>query len=120
GEYEIRINGQTLPKTFSNFTLGRKIELQGQPETPQYQQASRVADLVKERFEKALVPYRDLQAKMKSRRREFGNEAPEVAAFRKTIQPQLDELLALAEEYTEKIYSAAQPVAHRYEIRKVD
>jgi hypothetical protein len=119
GSYQITIDGHRLPKTYTHFTLGRKIELQANPATPQYQQAAAVALLIKERFEKTLVPYRDIEVKMKGRRREHGNESPEVMAFRKTIQPELDALLKQANEYTSKIYSAAQPRELRFVISRV-
>lgn len=119
GYQAISIDGQSLPKTYDHFTLGQKIGLQTCSDTPQYRQAARVATWIKDRFEKALVPYRGLQVKMKSRRREYGARAPEVQTFRKTIHPKMDKLLELAQANTEKIYKAAQPEERHYSIVKV-
>lgn len=119
GLYEIEIDGQNLGKRFSHVLLGRKIELQENAATPQYQQAAKVAALVKERHEQAHVPYRDIQAGMKGQRRKHGLDSPEIAAYRQTIQPQLNELKAKAEKYDDAIYTTARPRALRYVIRKV-
>lgn len=86
--------------------------------TPQYQQATAVAALIKTRFETVWIPYRDLQAKMKSQRRKYGNDTPEISAFRKTIQPQLDELLISADALNQEIYRLAQPKPRRYSITR--
>ncbi len=118
GSYDIRIDGQDLPKPYSHITLGRKIELQSISVTPQYQQATAVAALIKTRFETVWIPYRDLQAKMKSQRRKYGNDTPEISAFRKTIQPQLDELLISADALNQEIYRLAQPKPRRYSITR--
>lgn len=57
---------------------------------------------------------------MKGHRRKYGNEASEVTDFRKTIQPQLDELLTKASDYSEDIYTASQPKAYTYLIRRIE
>lgn len=119
GLYEIDIDGANLGKRFPHVLLGRKIELQTNANTPQYQQASRVAALVKQRFEQAHVPYRDLQAGMKGQRRKYGLTSPEVVDYRKTIQMQLDELRNKAEKLDDTIYAAAQPRTLRYVVRNV-
>ena len=119
GLYEIEIEGENLGKTFPHVLLGRKIELQSLSVTPQYQQAARVAALIKDRFEEVHIPYRDLQARMKGQRRTHGIGSPEVVAFRKTIQPQLDQLRRTAEDLDVNIYAAAQPQALRYVVRRV-
>lgn len=120
GTYEISIEGQRLSKHYTHIALGRNVELQSISDTPQYQQAAAVGKLVRERFETVWIPYRDLQAKMKGQRRKYGNDAPEVATFRKTIQPQLDEWLTKASDYSEVIYKASQPQTYLYSIRRID
>lgn len=119
GTYEVRIDGVALKKKFSHVILGSKIELQSMAETPQYQQAKKVAMLNKERNEKAVNPYRGLIGRYKGALRK-NPDKPELArqALEKN-RAQLNELKKLAKEYEVKIYKAAQPVARRYEIIKV-
>ncbi|MHC4993908.1 MAG: SGNH/GDSL hydrolase family protein, partial [Planctomycetota bacterium] len=65
GRYEVRIDGRSIGKPYTHVQLGAKIELQSNPDTPQYQQAKRVAELNKERTANAVKPYRDLVRKFK-------------------------------------------------------
>jgi lysophospholipase L1-like esterase len=120
GSYRISINGQDLGKKFSHLQLEKKIELQENKLTPQYQQAAQVAILIQQKFHESIVPYRNLQAKMKGQRRKHGIDAPQVKEFRLKLQPQLDELMKKSSELDREIRKAAQPQNLRYLIQKVD
>jgi len=119
GLYDISIDGENIGKPVSHLLLERKIELQSNHATPQYRQAMNVADRVMHRFNTFIVPYRNLQLKMKGQRKKLGSQKEsEVQEFRLSIQPQLDELLRQSEQARLEIYKAAQPEVHSYSIAK--
>jgi hypothetical protein len=97
--------------------LAAKIELQANDKTPQYQQALAVANLNKQRNDKAIHPLRDKWAQLRNRFTRTGKTGSEehkeyLVEFNKEIAA----LNQLAADYEAKIYAAAQPVARKYEI----
>ncbi len=119
GSYEVLIDGQSIGKLLSHVQLGTKIELQSNPNTPQYQQAMKVALLNRARNDQAMRPLRDLWGRIKGARKKFA-EVPQAAPVsRVNLQPEIDALLQLAREFEDKIYAANQPVPRRYEVRRV-
>ena len=118
GKYTLKIDGKTIGTPIKHTNLEKKIELQNFLETPQSQQALKVAQLVKNNFETSIVAYRGLQAKMKGQRRKHGVDSPEITKFREKIQPQLDELAKNISSQRQEIYKKAQPVSHRFTLSK--
>ena len=118
GDYDVKIDGQ-LVGTWSNLTLAKQVELQGNEKTPQYQQALKVALLNQERNEKAIRPLRNTFRGLRDHyRKGTDKSAPdEFAAFLEKFKVQVAELEKLAHEYEDQIYAAAQPRQHHYEIR---
>ena len=119
GKYEVRIDGTPIGPPVSHARLGFKIELQSNPNTPQYQQALKVALLNKERNEKAVHPLRDAWRKPKAVWRAETIDQEKLKAAMDAVEPKIQELEALAGEYEAKIYAAAKPVPRKYEIVRV-
>lgn len=121
GKYDVKIDGKTVG-TWSHLTLGGKIELQANDKTPQYQQALQVAMLNKERNDEAIRPLRNVFRGLRDHyRKGTDKESPEeFAAFLKEFKVKVAELEKLAREYEAKIYAAAQPKKHHYEISRVE
>jgi len=119
GKYEVRIDGTSIGPAVSHVKLGFKLELQSDPDTPQYQQALEVALLNKERNEKAVHPLRDAWRKPKAVWRAEPIDQEKLEATLAEIEPRIQELEALAAEYEAKIYAAAKPVPRKYEIVRV-
>jgi len=120
GTYELKIDGEVIGK-YQHAVLGAKIELQGNAKTPQYQQALRVAELNRERNDKAIRSLRDTWGRVKGLRRQHtveGTPDKFAAAFAE-LEPKIAELQALAAEYEAKIYTEAKPVARVYELRRL-
>lgn len=121
GSYEVTIDGKSIGKAVSHVQLGTKIELQANENTPQFQQALKVAMLNRERNDKAVRPLRDLWGRMKGARRKLaagGDEAGFETAVA-ALRPQIADMIALAKDYEDKIYAANQPVPRKYVVRKV-
>ena len=119
GKYEVRIDGTAIGPAISHVKLGFKMELQSNPNTPQYQQALEVAMLNKERNEKAVHPLRDVWRKPKSVWRAETIDQEKLKATLEEVEPKIQELEALAADYEAKIYAAAKPVPRKYEIVRV-
>ena len=119
GKYEVRIDGTPISPPVSHTRLGFKLELQSNPNTPQYQQALQVAMLNKERNEKAVHPLRDAWRKPKAVWRAETIDQEKLKAAMEEIEPKIEELEALAADYEAKIYAAAKPVPRKYEIVRV-
>lgn len=116
GRYDLSIDGVKVG-TFAHAALAAKIELQANDKTPQYQQALAVANLNKERNDKAIHPLRDKWAQLRNRFTRPGKTGTEehkeyLVEFHKEIAT----LNQLAAEYEAKIYAAAQPLAREYKI----
>ncbi len=119
GKYEVRIDGTAIGPPVNHVNLGFKLELQSNPNTPQYQQALSVAMLNKERNDKAVRPLRDLWRKPKAVWREATIDQEKLKVALAEIEPKIQELESLAAEYEAKIYAAAKPVPRKYEIVRV-
>ena len=119
GKYEVRIDGTAIGPPVSHARLGFKMELQSNPNTPQYQQALQVALLNKERNEKAVHPLRDAWRKPKSVWRAETIDQEKLKIAMEELEPKIQELEALAADYQAKIYAAAKPVPRKYEIVRV-
>jgi lysophospholipase L1-like esterase len=119
GSYEIKIDGHSIGKPVSHVTLGAKIELQANANTPQYQQALQVALLNRERNDQAVRPLREVWAKVKGARRKHAREPARFAEFMVATHPEIDRLEKLARDFEDRIYAAARPVPRRYEITRV-
>jgi lysophospholipase L1-like esterase len=119
GNYEVRIDGTPIGPAVSHVRLGFKLELQANPNTPQYQQALQVAMLNKERNDNAVHPLRDAWRKPKAVWREATIDEEKLKAAMEEIEPKLRELEALAADYEAKIYAAAKPVPRKYEIVRI-
>ncbi len=119
GQYVVRIDGQPIGPPVSHVKLGFKLELQSNPETPQYQQALKVAVLNKARNDKAVHPLRDLWRKPKTVWRGVPIDQEKLRATLSEIEPQIQQLEALAAEYESQIYEAAQPLPRKYEIVRI-
>ena len=130
GMYELTIDGEVVGKYNSN-ALGRHIELQGNPKTPQYQQALAVAMKNKERNEVAVRPmrnqWRDFQQYARTRR--SAAEAPEneqlqkqLAALDKKIEvlnERVAELNKQAKTFEDEIFEINQPKNRTYVLKNV-
>lgn len=119
GKYEVRIDGEPIGPPMSQARLGFKVELQSNPNTPQYQQALQVAMLNKERNDKAVHPLRDAWRKPKSVWRAQPIDQEKLKAAMEELEPKIQEFEALAADYEAKIYEAAKPLPRKYEIVRV-
>jgi lysophospholipase L1-like esterase len=119
GKYEVRIDGTAIGPPVSHVNLGFKLELQANPNTPQYQQALQVAMLNKERNANAVHPLRDAWRKPKAVWRAETIDQEKLKAAMEELEPKIKELEALAADYEAKIYAAAKPVRRKYEIVRV-
>jgi len=129
GDYQLSIDGQEAG-VYPQLDLGRGIELQSNPKTPQYQQSLGVAMINKERNEQAYKRIRDLWWAKKLMRATAEKVAAEPANQKakaeleqlnsqyKDIESQLHGLLAKAREYEARIYQANQPKWRHYEVRR--
>ncbi len=120
GRYTLKIDGAAVG-TYTHAQLGSKVELQRNAKTPQYQQALKVAELNRERNEKAIRPLRGQWGKRKGvRSREMPEKDPRAyAAFLEKFEAEVTRLLALKKDYEDRIYHANQPVVRKYEISPV-
>jgi len=121
GRYEVKINDNVIG-AYSDMELAAGVELQGNPRTPQYQQALLVAMLNKERNEKAVRLLRNLWSQMKQKRRTRlpENKPDEFARWQKEFRKKVADLQAKAQEFEKKIYQINQPKPLEYYIRKMD
>ncbi len=120
GKYEVRIDGTPIGPPVTHVQLGFKLELQANPNTPQYQQALQVAMLNKERNANAVRPLRDAWRKPKAVWRAETIDQEKLKAAMEELEPKVQELEALAADYEAKIYAAAKPMPRKYEIVRVE
>jgi lysophospholipase L1-like esterase len=118
GKYELKIDGQTIGE-YPSGILAFRIELQNFDKTPEYQQALEVANLNKEKNDKATRPIRDLYGKLKGVRHNAKTTPESLNAYIEEMKPKVAELEKLEAEYDQKIYAAAQPKPHKFEITRV-
>jgi lysophospholipase L1-like esterase len=118
GKYELKIDGQSVG-VFPSSTLTVKIELQNFEKCPQYQQAMAVAQLNKEKNDKAMRPIRNLYAALKGKRRDPKGTPETLAAYIEEMKPKVADLEKAKADFEQKIYDTAQPKALKYELTKV-
>jgi len=116
GRYDLSIGGVKVG-TYPHTQLAAKIELQANAATPQYQQALAVAELNKERNDKAIHPLRNSWAQLRNKFTRPGKVGTdEYKEYRVTFDKEIASLNQLAAEYENKIYAANQPQNLTYEI----
>lgn len=114
GRYDVLENGQ-LVGTWDHITLGKKIELQSDPESVTLQQAQRVIALNKKRNDEAIHPLRDLYGQRKGKLR--GDKAAFETWWQGEGKAREAELLKKAAAIEEEIYQANQPSEVKIEVR---
>ncbi len=116
GRYDLTIGGVKVG-TYPHTQLAAKIELQANQATPQYQQALAVAQLNKERNDKAIHPLRNTWAQLRNKFTRPGKlDSDEYREYRVTFDKDVAALNQLAAEYETKLYAANQPQNLQYEI----
>ncbi|MBB75007.1 MAG: hypothetical protein CMJ75_10900 [Planctomycetaceae bacterium] len=117
GRYELKIDDQVVGSWYQG-TLAGNIALHANRQTPQYQQALRVAMLNKERNEKVVHALRDHYRTLRDHYRQGldKKDAQKFAQFLTTFKAKAAEFDAQSKEYEDKIYVANQPQPHRYQI----
>ena len=130
GRYELLIDDVAVG-TYTDVQLARRVELQGNAKTPQYQQALRVAMLNKQKNEGPVKQLRDgwrtfQQWARRSRDLASQPNNQELAAAVAKDQQRLASLEenikaaeAGAKEIEDRIYNVNQPVNRHYVLRKV-
>lgn len=116
GNYEIQLDGKSQGRSWPHVSLGTKIEIQENPNTPQYQQALAVAEMNRERNDQIVRPLRDLWQRLKATRKKPDVDAAE--AFAK-LKPEIDVLIRKSHESQERIRVMAQPKVHSCEVRRL-
>lgn len=130
GKYALKIDGTNVG-AWTDGQLAAGVELQANAQTPQYQQALKVAQLNKERNDQAIHPLRDQWGQLKGKRSEMrkaeeanAEELPakkeEFEKWRDGFKSRVAELLAKAKTFEDEIYKANQPQPHKYEVAPVE
>lgn len=115
GRYDVLENGQ-LVGTWDHITLGKKIELQADPESVTLSQAQQVIMLNKQRNDEAIRPLRNLYGQRKGKLRALDKAAFE-AWWNGEGKAQEAALLQKAAKYEDDIYKASQPAEVKIEVR---
>ena len=114
GTYEVKIDGIPIG-FFPSSLLSAQLDLQYCDKAPQVQQALVVAMLNQEKNKKAVheirMLYREAKINLPNR---FTQEI--VEASLKALQPRIEPLTRLKDDYEQKIRAAAVPKAHAFEI----
>ncbi len=129
GKYELKIDG-TAVGAWTEGQLAFGVELEENEKTPEYQQALAVANLNKDKNDKAMRPLRNLFGALKGKRNALnkpGTDDEKAAAktafdkwFNDEFKPNAEKLKAQVAEFEGKIYEAAQPPARKYELSRVN
>lgn len=119
GKYQLRIDS-TVIGNYTHRQYAHGIELQGNVNTPQYQQAHRVAQLNVERNENAVHVLRDLWSERKDRQRQEEPESDSFQQWLSTFERKRADLHRKIKDYEDEIYQANQPEARAYEIIKLN
>ena len=121
GKFQLLIDGNNVG-TYTVQELAHGIELQSNPNSPQYKQALAVAEINKERNDNAIRKLRDLWSRKKEARRDkLETNNPEM--YKQFVEKQKEDTIALrklAKDYEDKIYEANKPKPHRYRIVKIN
>ncbi len=115
GRYDVLQNGLVVG-TWDHLTLGRKIELQSDPESATLAQAQQVIMLNKQRNDEAIRPLRNLYSQRKGKLR-AGDKAAFEAWWKGEGKTKEAELLQKAAKLEDEIYKANQPTEVKFEIR---
>jgi lysophospholipase L1-like esterase len=118
GRYQLCIDDSTIGD-FNHLELACGIQLQQNVNTPQYQQARQVAQLNKQRNEKAVYVLRDQWTQLKDRRQQGQPENEPFEQWFASFTESVAELHKSIQEYEDRIYQANQPIARKYQIRKI-
>jgi hypothetical protein len=130
GDYKLLVDGKLIGE-YSYNELAKGIGLQDNKDMPDYQQAMKVAELNKERNDKAIQPLRDLWIELKFRRyreteglekeeEEWIKDDMSVQEWKeKVFYKKAEELEKKAKEFEDKVYEINKPVAHKYELIKI-
>jgi lysophospholipase L1-like esterase len=111
-DYYLQIDYQ-ITGSYNHLQLAAGIELQDLPNTPQYEQAMQVALLNKQKNEEVVNPLRDQWSALKRIRKAGKVDKTWMNNFNKKV----DELLAKAKEFEDKIYQINKPEPHIYRVR---
>jgi len=131
GQYELTIDGQSVG-VYSYITLSWKIPLQENTNTPQYQQAAKIAELNKQRNAgpvrsmrnewRTFQQYARLAEQLKSTPDNVGLQK-QVEALKKKLDG-LDERVAMhkaaADEIENQIYTMNRPKPRKFVLRRVE
>jgi lysophospholipase L1-like esterase len=124
GKYQLKIDDSVVGEFFAG-ALARGVDLQDNPQTPQYQQALRVALLNKQRNDEAVRPLRGQWGARKGRRyaienaendQQRGSREAELQAWLPDFEQAVAGFKKAAAEYEDQIYQASQPRPHTYEL----
>jgi lysophospholipase L1-like esterase len=115
GRYDVLENGQ-LVGTWDHIQLGKKVELQSDPESLTFQQAQRVIELNKKRNDDAIRPLRNLYGKRKGALRK-GDKAGFETWWNGPGKAEEAALLKKAAEIEDEIYQVNQPVEIKIDVR---
>jgi lysophospholipase L1-like esterase len=131
GRYTLTIDGVEVG-TYNASALERHIELQGNPRTPQYQQALEVAKLNQQRNEGPIGALRGEWSKFQgyARKQREAEAAPDNAQLKEQlVQAEqqiagMDERVAqanaAAQELEDQVFSKNQPPARKYVLQRVE
>jgi lysophospholipase L1-like esterase len=130
GRYKLTIDGQSVGK-FGSAALARRIELQNNSETPQYQQAAEVAELNQKRNSGPVRSLRNLWRDFQSysRLRAQNAASPDdkklaervTAAYEKLgdMEERIAEYEAAAREIEDQIFEINQPRPRKYVLTRI-
>ena len=114
GIYKLLIGGTEIA-TYPHTLLAKGIELQENPNTPQYKQALKVALLNQERNQKAVKPLRNLYSQLKGKRKRGEDLTEWLPGWEKDVEAKIQ----LAKEYEEKIYQINKPKPQEYMFQRI-
>lgn len=115
GRYDVLENGQ-LVGTWDHIQLGKKVELQSDPESVTFHQAQRVIELNKKRNDDAIRPLRNLYGKRKGALRK-GDKAAFETWWNGLGKAEEAALLKKADEIEDEIYQVNQPVEINIDVK---
>lgn len=126
GRYELKIDG-TLIGTFSSEQLSRHVELQANDQTPQYQQALKVAQLNSARnsgpVRNLRNEWRQFQAFARAERdAQTDDDRARAEAMKKKLEGLAERVAAHAAEakkIEDQIFEVNQPVARKYVLTRI-
>ena len=131
GQYELSIDGEAVG-VYSSTQLARHIELQGNPKTPQYQQALKVALLNKQRNSGPIRSLRNgwLVFQMHARlarslkdspdNKKLADEVAKIAGQLEDHQQRIQEHEAEAKKVEDEIFTINQPKPRRYVLKRIE